>query len=343
MGGNAPHFFGHRIILGTMLRLKSKLLTCVVQGLSLVIGFGLGDRTAYGGFLSGGDHVIALKHADRARSAIVHVPARAAQRRDLPVIINFHGGGGHGSNEQEYSLMDRLADRQIFVAVYPDGTGQFSKRLLTWNAGTCCGYAAIHQIDDVGFVRVLIDKIGEVMPIDRRRIYATGLSNGAMMAYRLAAEAGDLIAAIAPVAGGMVLPEIKSQRAIPVMHVHSLDDPRALYGGGLGPPFPFTKTRVFHPNIDQMISRWVRHDGCSAEPVIERQMESQEPRQSAKRYLYTNCREGSEVVLWKLTGAGHVWPGGKQKVLERILGPSTEIIDANREMWSFFQRFSLPA
>ena len=90
-----------------------------------------------------------------------------------------------------------------------------------------------------------------------------------------------------------------------------------------------------------MISRWASHDGCSAEPVIERQIESKEPRQTAKRYVYTNCREGSEVVLWKLTGAGHVWPGGKQKVLQRILGPATEIIDANQEMWSFFQRFSL--
>jgi polyhydroxybutyrate depolymerase len=237
--------------------------------------------------------------------------------------------------------MDRSADRQVFVAVYPNGTGQFSKRFLTWNAGTCCGYAAIHQIDDVGFVRSLTDKIAEVMPIDRRRIYATGLSNGAMMAYRMAAEAGDLIAGIAPIAGGMVLPMIASQRAIPVMHIHSLDDPRALYGGGLGPPFPFTNSRVFHPNIEQMISRWVKHNGCAAEPTVDGQVESKKPRQSARRYVYSNCRKDSEVVLWKLTGAGHVWPGGKQKVLERILGPSTEIIDANQEMWNFFHRFSL--
>jgi polyhydroxybutyrate depolymerase len=301
----------------------------------------LGDRSAYGGFLSVGDHTIALRYGDRERSAIVHVPAHATERRDFPIIINFHGGGGHGANEQEYSLMDRLADRENFLAVYPNGTGQFSKRLLTWNAGTCCGYAAIQQIDDVGFVRALIDKIAEVLPIERRRIYATGLSNGAMMAYRLAAEAGDLIAAIAPVAGGMVLPRIKSQRAIPVMHMHSLDDPRALYGGGLGPPFPFTNSRVFHPDIEQTISRWVKHNGCSAELALDRQLQNKEARQSARRYVYSNCREGSEVVLWKLTGAGHVWPGGKQKVLERILGPSTEIIDANQEMWNFFQRFSL--
>lgn len=184
------------------------------------------------------------------------MPAGAVEKRELAVILNFHGGGGHGANEQEYSLMDRLADREAFLAVYPNGSGRFGKRLLSWNAGTCCGYAAINKIDDVGFARALIDKLAEVLPIDRRRIYATGLSNGGMMAHRLAAEAGDLIAAVVPVAGGMVLPAIKSARPVPVMHIHSVDDPRALYNGGLGPPFPLTKSRVFHPNIDRMIARW---------------------------------------------------------------------------------------
>jgi polyhydroxybutyrate depolymerase len=84
----------------------------------------------------------------------------------------------------------------------------------------------INKIDDVGFVRALIDKLAENFPIDRRRIYATGMSNGGMMAHRLAAEASDIIAAVAPVAGGMVLPALISKRAVPVMHMHSVDDPR---------------------------------------------------------------------------------------------------------------------
>lgn len=296
---------------------------------------------AFAGFLSPGNHTITLTHEQRERSAIVHVPPRAIDRRDIPVVINFHGGGGHGANEQEYSLMDRLADRENFIAVYPNGSGRFGPRLLTWNAGTCCGYAALNRIDDVGFTRALIGKLAEFVPMDRRRIYATGLSNGAMMSYRLAAEAGDLIAAVAPVAGGMVLAAIKSPRAVPVLHIHSVDDPRALYNGGLGLPFPLTRSRVSHPNIDQMIQRWVRHDACSSDAAItDRRGES--PGQSAVRYVYSQCRGGAEVALWKLTGAGHVWPGGKQKYLERILGPSTEIIDANQEMWNFFQRFTLP-
>lgn len=294
------------------------------------------------GFLAPGDHLITINHGGRERSAIVHVPPRAAQKRGLALVLNFHGGGGHGANQQEFSLMDRLADRETFFAIYPNGTGRFATRLLTWNAGTCCGYAAINNIDDVGFIRALIGKLAGMMPIDRRRVYATGLSNGAMMAHRLAAEAGDLIAAIAPVAGGMVLPKIQSTRAVPVMHIHSVDDPRALYGGGLGPPFPFTKSRVFHPNIDQMILRWVKHDGCAAEATVaERRADRDGRAHSATRYVYSRCRDGAEVVLWKLTGAGHVWPGGKPKYLERVLGPSTDIIDANQEMWNFFKRFSV--
>ncbi len=163
-----------------------------------------------------------------------------------------------------------------------------------------------------------------------------------MMAHRLAAEASDVIAAVAPVAGGMVLPAIKSDRAVPVMHIHSVDDPRALYSGGLGPPFPITKSQVFHPNVDEMIKRWASHNGCAAEPpVADRRVDRSARGHSASKFVYGNCRDGAEVVLWKLTGAGHVWPGGKQKVLERILGPSTDIIDANREMWEFFKRYAL--
>jgi len=164
-----------------------------------------------------------------------------------------------------------------------------------------------------------------------------------MLAYRMAAEAGDLIAAAAPVAGGMVVPAIRSSRAVPIMHFHSVDDPRALYSGGLGPPFPLTKSQVFHPNIERMIAKWVQHNSCAAEPTIADRRVQQEPRaQTASKFVYSHCRDGAEIVLWKLTGAGHVWPGGRQKVMERVLGASTTIVDANQEMWNFFSRFSLP-
>jgi polyhydroxybutyrate depolymerase len=157
--------------------------------------------------------------------------------------------------------MDTAATRYDFVVVYPNGTGVLRNALLR-NAGTCCGYAQTHDVDDVGFTLAVIDDVARRLPVDRRRVFATGMSNGAMMAYRLAVEASGKIAAIAPVAGGMVVESFCASRPVPVMHFHSIDDPRALYKGGLGPSFPGTNTHVLHPSIQKVIAEWARFDGA---------------------------------------------------------------------------------
>ena len=151
--------------------------------------------------LAPGDHRVTLQHGGRQRSYIVHVPPAAREGRPLPVVLNFHGGGGNAEAQQKYSRMDALADAEGFLVVYPDGTGRMADKLLTWNAGTCCAYSVTNNVDDVGFTLALLADLEARQPVDRRRVYATGLSNGAMMAWRLAVEASDRIAAIAPVAG----------------------------------------------------------------------------------------------------------------------------------------------
>lgn len=292
-----------------------------------------------------GDHRVTLQHGGRQRSYIVHAPPAAREGRPLPVVLNFHGGGGNAESQQKYSRMDALADAEGFVAVYPNGTGRMSDRLLTWNAGTCCAYSVINGVDDVGFTLALLADLETRVPADHRRVYATGLSNGAMMAWRLAVEASDRIAAIGPVAGAKVLQRGAPTRPVPVMHFHSVDDPRALYAGGLGPPFPMTNSQVFHSAVEPTIRNWAATIGCPTQASItaERagQAGSKETGHTATRYVWAPCREGSEVVLWKFTGTGHVWPGGLQDYLSRLLGPSTALVDANLEMWRFFQRFTI--
>jgi len=289
--------------------------------------------------LGPGDYTVPLDYQGRHRSYIVHVPPSGSSTARA-VVLNFHGGGGYAANQQSYSRMDPTADREGFLAVYPNGTGRLPTRLLTWNAGTCCGYAADHNVDDVGFTRAVIEDLSKRTPVNRSRIYATGLSNGAMLAYRLALEASDLIAAIAPVAGSEVAP-FRPVRPMSILHIHSVDDPRALYAGGLGPPFPFTDVRIQHPAVEEVISRWVDYDGCPRLPQIDppRRGSGKSGRHTATRIAYAPCKDGSEIVLWKLTGAGHVWPGGKLDYLPRLLGPGTDVIDANVEMWRFFARF----
>ena len=99
-----------------------------------------------------------------------------------------------------------------------------------------------------------------------------------------------------------------------------------------------TRSQVFHPSVEAMIKRWADHNGCAIDPIVaDRRVDRSTRGHGAIKYVYPDCRDGAAVALWKLTDAGHVWPGGKQKVLERVLGPSTDIIDANREMWEFFK------
>jgi len=286
------------------------------------------------GALEPGDHTFTLKHGGRERSYIVHVPPNAAQ--PAAVVISLHGGGGNAAAHQAYVRTDALADREGFVVVYPNGTGPTAAaKLLTWNAGTCCGYAQAHDVDDVGFVAALLDDLAARTPIDAKRVFATGMSNGAMMSYRLGAERPDRIAAIAPVAGAMVFAGAIRQ-PVPVLHIHSVDDPRALYAGGWGPPFPMTQQRVLHPAVEATLARWAKANRCQGEPRAAEPIHGTGAAAShtATPVAWAGC--AAPLRHWKLTGAGHVWPGGQPKTLTRILGPGTDVIDANEEIWRFF-------
>lgn len=305
--------------------------------------------------LTQGEHEISMDFAGKRRSCILYVPQRALSEQAVPLVLNFHGGGGNARGYMQYTCMNQHAEQHGYLVAYPNGSGEREDKFLSWNAGSCCGYAFEHQTDDVGFVDALLGKVDSCIGYDKARVYATGISNGAMMAYRLASELSAKVAAIAAVAGGAVIDRVESERPVPVMHIHSVDDPRALYSGGLGPNFPMTNTRVNHPNIENVINMWVAHNGCASSPVIEPAIIKQGyagkfSRHTATRYRYPalpgdeNPHEGgnaAQVVFWKLTGAGHVWPGGLQDYLESFLGDSTDIIDANSEIWEFFKKYKL--
>lgn len=311
---------------------------CLILACALIAA-----SSAAGAALEPGDHEFALTVQELRRSYLVYLPPQAAGGKPLPVVLNFHGGGAHAAEQKKYTLMDRAAARDGYIAVYPNGSSGLGGRLLTWNAGACCGPAAALRIDDVGFVVALLEDLARRTPVDASRVYATGLSNGSMMAYRLAAEAPERVAAVAGVAGAMTLERFAPRLPVPVMHIHSIDDRRALYDGGLGPAFPYTNTRVLHESVDGMLKKWIAHDGCPPTPQVATpvtgQQEAADASHTATRHTYGPCRGGAEVVLWKLTGAGHVWPGGLQAYLPLLLGNATTVIDANSEMWRFFSRF----
>ena len=166
----------------------------------------------------------------------------------------------------------------------------------------------------------------------------------AMIALRTAATRADKIAAIASVAGAMHVAEFHPRRPMPIMHVHSVDDPRALYHGGLGPAFPLTNQRVEHRDVNEVLEQWAEYNGCQQGPQLYKQVSvttKEHGVQRAEKWAFTACRHRAEVVHWKLTGAGHVWPGGVQDYLQKILGPGTQVINVNDTMWRFFNEHTL--
>lgn len=292
-----------------------------------------------------GDHTVSIRHGGRRRSYIVHVPQTAAGGRAHPVVLAFHGGGGEAAGFKGYAGLDAVADREGVLVVYPNGSGPLPRRLLTWNAGECCGWAMNQGVDDVGFATAVLDDLARRTPVDARRTYATGHSNGAMMAHRLGAERADRIVAIAPVAGASDLDRFAPSRPVAVLHIHSVDDPRALYDGGLGPPFPGTNVRSSHRPVEEGLERWRRHNGCSAQARIVETRTGTAPSggtdQTATLLTWEGCPPGGQVSHWKLTGVGHAWPDHRRAGFrEELTGPSTTLVVAADEVWKFFAPFS---
>lgn len=271
---------------------------------------------------------------DMERFYSLHVPPSYDEGLPTPVVLNFHGGGGNPETQRHASAMDETSDRAGFIVVYPQGTGR-AWRLrsgFTWNAGTCCGWAQQNNIDDVGFTLALLDDLSKILSVDSKRVYATGISNGAMMCYRLACELSDRIAAIAPVAGPMQMPECNPARAVPVMHFHGTEDVFAPMRGGEGQlPGQFLKS------VDETLNFWLKRAGLEGvKPEILR-------RGNAVGEYYGPGRDGHEVALWRVEGGGHTWPGGRFGLLkERALGQMTMDISASDLMWEFFKRHALP-
>jgi polyhydroxybutyrate depolymerase len=175
----------------------------------------------------------------------------------------------------------------------------------------------------------------------------TGISNGGMMAYAMAADASDHIAAISSVSGQVEIPVIHPSRAVPTMEFHSVNDPIAKFNGT---PNANPALRL---SVRQGIDQWVKADGCSTKPntgaTIVGAAGSVSAGESATPITYTHCRSGAEVALWRFTGSGHVWPGSpfnmgpKKNWILAGVGRGIILVNANETMWQFFKRYSLPS
>jgi polyhydroxybutyrate depolymerase len=264
------------------------------------------------------------------RRYIVHAPLAGRSSESLPAVLVFHDNPGSAQNMRKQGGWNALGDRQGFIVVYPEGAGRFP----SFNAGACCGYASIQQVDDVAFVHLLLEDLKKHLPVDPGRIYAAGMGNGGMMAYRLACEMFDKIAAVGVVGGDLEVDGPKPKRPVPVIHFHGLQDEKVPYGGGAGRR---SLQSVVHRSVAQTIGFWVDVNKCRAS-AVETQTEKD---YTMARYEPENGVPGAPVVLYTLPAGGHTWPGGVDLSGYLGEGPLISSVDASALIWRFFEQFNV--
>jgi polyhydroxybutyrate depolymerase len=270
------------------------------------------------------------------RTYLVHVPPGYVPETPLPLVVVIHGAFDTAEGIERVSGFSRLADREGFIVLYPNGMGILGF-LQHWNAGHCCGKAADDQVDDVGFVTATIEDVCARLRVDRDRIYMVGFSNGGMLAYRFAAERGDLLAAVAPMAasiGGRPSEDLPEWRIpepvqpLSIIPMHGLVDDDVPYEGGISRHRGGTRT--YWP-VEQSVEFWVSRNGCKPPPVIKTLYEGRVVVKS-----WTDCTNNTEVALYLITGWGHVWPGNSFTAVLAGDDPLRNF-DAAEILWAFFK------
>lgn len=275
---------------------------------------GCSASTAASDFAEGSStHTIEVDGLDRA--FITTVPNDLDE--NAPLVLVLHGGFGSAVQAQKAYGWDALAAENGFVVAYPDGLGR------AWNAGDgCCGNSGERDVDDVTFVTDVVDELAGALPIDTDRVYIAGMSNGAMMAYRLACDT-DYFAGVAAIAGTQ-LGECSDPTPTSVLHVHGEDDESVRLDGEAGSGAE---------NIDGMPvaalhKQWLSIDGCP-EPTV-----SVTPPVTTS----TAACGSTDVTLTTIAGAGHQWPGSTRSAAQERMGTDvpSDAVDATEAAWAFF-------
>jgi polyhydroxybutyrate depolymerase len=272
------------------------------------------------------DQKITLTVDGRARTATVHLPVPMPDLRKLPLVLAFHGRLGDGAAQEELSHFNQVADQNGFIAVYPDGYQR------SWNDGRRDTPSNRDGVRDVAFVRALLHRLEKKYPVDQRRVYALGMSNGGFFAQRLACVLAGRFAAIATVAA--VLPKTVAKRCTPgrpmsVLMIMGTKDPLVPYGGG-----GFGRARLLSAKASAR--KWRELAGCKR-PVVREVPDVRPHDGTSTRILLANhCQGGAVVKLYVVKRGGHTWPGGEQYLPQHAIGLTSRDFNASRTIWSFF-------
>ncbi len=262
-----------------------------------------------------------LTHDGVPYKYLVHMPPSYDGTKRTPLLLNWHAYGSTAVQQQLFTQTDLVSDEHGFIVVYPNSPDR------SWAAGTCCTNfdGGMPNRDDVGFARALVAEVSKVACIDSKRVYAMGMSNGGFMAHRLACEAADMIAAVAPVAGTMGVANCQPSRPVPIMHFHGTADLTIGYDS--------TQLSAEGVDVPEMMKRWGMRNGCTKGPDTTFQMGP------VTCQTWSECSAGALVTLCSAEGSGHCWPGAQFCPEGK---PFTQDISASRDGWAFMKQFVLP-
>ncbi|NJL93067.1 MAG: hypothetical protein HC915_04745, partial [Anaerolineae bacterium] len=240
-----------------------------------------------------GYYQASLEVEGMTRTYALYLPTAYNGSTPLPMVVMLHGGGGDARQVQSSTRFREVAEAEGFIAIFPNGNGQLPvERLLTWNAGNCCGYALESNANDVAFLAALIETLGAELAVDTERVFMTGMSNGAMMTYRFACERADLLAGIAPVAGALNADPCAPSQPLPVVILHGTADELVLYEGGA----PLRSVDRRNPRVDQSVAFalgfWRGVNGCEASAEVDT------TQADLRVESYTDCTSGAPITVF---------------------------------------------
>jgi polyhydroxybutyrate depolymerase len=271
---------------------------------------------------------------ETSRDYLLYFPDRQpASGRGLPLLIVLHGGSTVADMILHYTHFNEIGERENVAIAYPYGMNRW------WNDGRYYDGRGESAADDVGFIRALVDDVAaNAAPLDRSRVFATGISNGGFMSLRLACEASDLFAAVAAVSATMPLElgaRCRPAKPVSVLVINGTGDPLVPYVGGFARTGNTLRGAIW--STEHTISFWTRHNGCAA-PAVTQVLPDLDPTDGSHviESDYRGCA-GAPVKLLRVEGGGHTWPGGPQYIPASLLGLTNRDIDASAVIWSFFK------
>ncbi|MEM1149486.1 MAG: PHB depolymerase family esterase [Pseudomonadota bacterium] len=280
---------------------------------------------------AGGVTAVSVKHQGINRDYYYYVPASAGA--NPPLVIALHGGGGNALDFGRRTGMQAMADKYGYVVVLPQGTSRRSggrKASGSWNANSTTGldYAEQANIDDVDFMRLIMDSMSSAVNYDRNRVYVTGLSKGGMMAYHLACKLPERVAAIAVVAGTFSSKDCSGGN-VALLHIHGTADENVPWEGGAG---ELSRRGANWPAVSRGIEVFSNANACPVSPRTERIS-------SDTTCSVMSCGNGNAVEICLVEDGGHAWPGTSPANWQRKTNTYvSQTFDATDFIGAFFSR-----